>query len=380
MNSSPDNLPSNWDISQLANLLGISVDQLTQQAQEASPQLQSQSDADLTHPPQAASPSIDLLLASLLDAATAAAQTQPQTQLDLSPRQTPLDATTALRPQSQPDPSPQQQTDSCNHAEIVRYKEIGFVPQDVFLQDQFGTTDQFYMPSHVFSKVYAVPGYRMPPRKTLARYIAKAYNFFCNTFPVLHTVSTRIWECNPQLSFSLCVTGAYYEDTGDETDFVDKITEKRPFILRDFDSNQTTEEGRFADLQAFLVYHLLSLALRQTSAQAAVTQSYHGCTIMMARSMKLAETVRNQKQQELNEEEVPFLRNLPPDDSQLDAMWRRWIKRETVKRVAFLVWLVDLECSGRLNYTYPLMKITEMDVDLPFPESRFLPPGCSSPP
>ncbi|KAM0748180.1 hypothetical protein T439DRAFT_328165 [Meredithblackwellia eburnea MCA 4105] len=211
---------------------------------------------------------------------------------------------------------------------------------------------RFFLPSQRFCVGYLYP-WHVPPIQTLSRFAKQAATSFLPAVPVVHPGTLVMSEMPTHTAFALTVTGAAYEKDGEQFSN-EMLVEKRVFLVRGFNKPGNTEDDKFASLQSMLLYQLLGL-FHKDEAQRVLSHTFHGALVMMLRQLALPTKVRQASF-------VPIQPGLCGID--LELAWKHWIKVETWRRVAFIVYLSDLETATNFE-TAPLLPFAELGIDLP---------------
>ncbi|GAA6048694.1 hypothetical protein JCM3770_002025 [Rhodotorula araucariae] len=211
---------------------------------------------------------------------------------------------------------------------------------------------RWFLPEQKFCLGYLFP-WHVPPLPVLSGYARKATERLLPALPVLHGPSAVMNELPTHTVFALTVAGGAYEPEG-QSFSNEMLVEKRVFLVRGFQEKDKSWEDRFASLQSLLLYQLLGLFHRDEQ-QRLLSQSFHSALVYMLRALDLPNRV---KQTEITKPR--------PDLSgpELDRAWKDWIDLETKRRVAFIVFLIDLEHAAATD-TPQLLALSDLDLDLP---------------
>ncbi|GAA5965937.1 hypothetical protein JCM21900_005703 [Sporobolomyces salmonicolor] len=211
---------------------------------------------------------------------------------------------------------------------------------------------RFYVPEQMFCLGYLYP-WHVPPVKTLSSYAKRAAESLLPSVPVVHAPSIVITKMATHTAFALTVAGGAYEPEG-QAFSNEMLVEKRVFLVRGFQQPEKTFDDRFASLQSLLLYQLLGLFHRDEQ-QRLLSQTFHSALIFMLRSLDLPNRIR---QSQLSEPGVELA------GEELEQAWKDWVQIETYRRVAFIVFLTDLEHSIATD-TSQLLLLSDMQLDLP---------------
>ncbi|KAL8293014.1 hypothetical protein RQP46_000708 [Phenoliferia psychrophenolica] len=211
---------------------------------------------------------------------------------------------------------------------------------------------RFFLPTQRFCVGYLYP-WSVPPIKTLSRFAKNAATSFLPSVPVLHPASMVMAEMPTHTAFALTVTGAAYEAEG-ETFSNEMLVEKRVFLVRGFNKPGNTDTDKFSSLQSMLLYQLLGL-FHKDEQQRQLSHTFHAALVMMLRQLDVPSKVR---QASLAPVEIGL------SGDALDAAWKAWIQVETWRRVAFIVYLADLETATHTSAP-PLLPFAELALELP---------------
>ncbi|GAA5896275.1 hypothetical protein JCM5296_002933 [Sporobolomyces johnsonii] len=212
--------------------------------------------------------------------------------------------------------------------------------------------ERFYVPEQMFCLGYLYP-WHVPPVKTLSSYAKRAAESLLPSVPVVHAPSIVITQMATHTAFALTVAGGAYEPEG-QAFSNEMLVEKRVFLVRGFQQPEKTFDDRFASLQSLLLYQLLGLFHRDEQ-QRLLSQTFHSALIFMLRSLDLPNRIRQSQLPEPGAELA---------GEELEQAWKDWVQIETYRRVAFIVFLTDLEHSIATD-TSQLLLLSDMQLDLP---------------
>jgi hypothetical protein len=116
-----------------------------------------------------------------------------------------------------------------------------------------------------------------------------------------------------------------------------------------------------------LLYQLLGMFHRDPQ-QRALAHTFHAALILMMDKLDLPTKV---SQSSLIQPYVGM------DSVALEAAWIEWVKVETWRRVAFIVFLADLEIALALSVS-PLLESSSMTFDLPSPDHLWSAPSSTA--
>ncbi|KAI5479046.1 zinc finger, C2H2-type transcription factor [Pseudohyphozyma bogoriensis] len=217
---------------------------------------------------------------------------------------------------------------------LFNLPEMGVVPDD--------NDSRFFLPSQKFCIGYLYP-WHVPPLKTLSRYAQTASKSFLPSIPVIHPGTMVLSEMPTHTAFALTVAGGSYFPEG-ETFSNEMLVEKRVYLVRSFNKEGSTEEEKFAGLQSMLLY------------QRRLSHTFHGALVQMLKQLDLPTRIA---QTQLMDPRTPGL-----SGEVLEAVWKQWVAIETRRRVAFIVFLADLETATKFDAA-PLYPFSELCIDLP---------------
>ncbi|GEM11000.1 zinc finger, C2H2-type transcription factor [Rhodotorula toruloides] len=214
---------------------------------------------------------------------------------------------------------------------------------------------RFWMPEQKFCLGYLYP-WHVPPLPVLSSYAKKATERLLPAMPIVHAPSVVLNEMEVHTAFALTVAGGAYERDG-QSFSNEMLVEKRVFLVRGFQEKSKTWDQKFASLQSMLLYQLLGLFHRDEQ-QRLLSHSFHSALIYMLRALDLPTRVRETTASPPREE---------MQGEELEKAWRNWVKVETWRRVAFIVFLADLEHAAATK-TNQLLSLSDLDIDLPAAE------------
>ncbi|BGP51752.1 hypothetical protein JCM10450v2_007702 [Rhodotorula kratochvilovae] len=214
---------------------------------------------------------------------------------------------------------------------------------------------RWWLPEQKFCLGYLYP-WHVPPLPVLSGYARKATEQLLAAVPVLHGPSAVMTELPTHTAFALTVAGGAYEPEG-QSFSNEMLVEKRVFLVRGFQEKDKSWEDRFASLQSLLLYQLLGIFHRDEQ-QRLLSHSFHSALVYMFRALDLpnrvTQTALVKPRADMHGEE-------------LEKAWKEWIEVETRRRVAFIVFLIDLEHAAATE-TPQLLALSDLDLDLPASE------------
>ncbi|BGP03475.1 zinc finger, C2H2-type transcription factor [Rhodotorula toruloides] len=214
---------------------------------------------------------------------------------------------------------------------------------------------RFWMPEQKFCLGYLYP-WHVPPLPVLSGYAKKATERLLPAMPIVHAPSVVLNEMEVHTAFALTVAGGAYERDG-QSFSNEMLVEKRVFLVRGFQEKNKTWDQKFASLQSMLLYQLLGLFHRDEQ-QRLLSHSFHSALVYMLRALDLPTKVR---------ETIVLLPGEDMQGEELEKAWRDWVKVETWRRVAFIVFLTDLEHAAATK-TNQLLSLSDLAIDLPAAE------------
>ncbi|KAI5477366.1 zinc finger, C2H2-type transcription factor [Pseudohyphozyma bogoriensis] len=259
--------------------------------------------------------------------------------------------------------------------------EPSFYPQELLKDTQtaFNADDKFFMPKDKYALPYMGP-LSVPTLPTLSSYASTAATSFLPTVPIMHPGTLDMSQMHMMSGMALAVAGSvinsqgegveigtekYYQTDEDGEQLSGKngfgnamLLEKRVHLIRIFNTLFTEFEDKFAALQSMLLYQLLGL-FHKEEQQRKLSRTFHGSMVMMFRDLELTELIREKSEVELN-----IHQGL--EGAELDKVWKQWVEVETWRRVAFTIFLADLETTifGTIP-SQPLLSLSSLSIDLP---------------
>ncbi|GAA6008788.1 uncharacterized protein JCM10292_004671 [Rhodotorula paludigena] len=219
-----------------------------------------------------------------------------------------------------------------------------------------GHGSKFFMPAQRFCIAYLWP-WEIPPLPKLSRYAAQTYSSLLPVLPILHRPTISQMSIDPPLAFALSVVGAGYFASA--RSFFEQMThKKREFSVEALSNIVLHPDERMPATQTLLLYATVGI-FDDSQAEREFTASHHPLLIQM-----------------FLDNEVPPL-DIPEDldlpISDLERVWRDWIRHETYIRIAFLCYLVDMEVGRNAGESKRLLSHSHAALStLPLPSSDLL--------
>lgn len=197
----------------------------------------------------------------------------------------------------------------------------------------------------------------LPPPSKLEQFAVSATERILPRIPLIHEATIDFGELSTHTVYALAVAGGAYDAEEASQSFAGvALCLKRVYLVKSFHSPDNTDEMRFHHLQSMLLYQLVGFYRDEQHRVEAF--SFHRALCQMFWELNLVEKV--QKAEPVVAGDLTGLA--------LDVAWKQWVKTETRRRVAFIVYLLDLEVASHFK-TSPLLSFTELDIDLPASEA-----------
>ncbi|GAA5930189.1 uncharacterized protein JCM15063_004739 [Sporobolomyces koalae] len=217
---------------------------------------------------------------------------------------------------------------------------------------------RFEIPEQMFHMGYSdLFPWHVPPSRVLSQYAKRATESLLPSVPVFHAPSVDVHEMALHGAFALTVAGGAFEDDG-QVFSNEMLVEKRVFLIRGFMNADKNWDDQFASIQSLLLYQLLGFFHRDEQ-QRLLSHQFHSSLIFMLKHTDLPGKIQE------SDSFVPPPKNSSPEV--VERAWKEWVQIETWKRVAFIVFLTDLEHSIATGAPQFVL-LSDMDINLPSSE------------
>ncbi|KAL8286783.1 hypothetical protein RQP46_004311 [Phenoliferia psychrophenolica] len=173
-------------------------------------------------------------------------------------------------------------------------------------------------------------------------------------------------EMTPQVAFALAVAGAGLEDDGREF-HASMVKEKRIFAIHHLHELELSELEMFSVLQSLSIYNFLGL-FHEDPQQRIYSAASHAVLISTYRYHGLPQRVNE------IDWEPPHASASPQD---VEASWREWIRLETLTRITFMVFLLDLTMTNTFG-AVPSVNPSELPIALPSSDALWSAPTSAA--
>ncbi|KAK4702498.1 hypothetical protein P7C70_g3726, partial [Phenoliferia sp. Uapishka_3] len=192
---------------------------------------------------------------------------------------------------------------------------------------------------------------------------AVSYHRLHATFsPMQHRPTMFDTEMTAQVAFALAVAGAGLES--DAGDFHSKmIKEQRIFAIHHLHELDLSDAERFSVLQSLSIYNFLALH-HEDPQQQIYSSASHATLITTYRHHALPSEISR-----IDWTAPP----LSASSYEIEASWREWIRLETLTRITFMVYLLDLTMTNTFG-AIPAVNPSELALDLPSAEALWSAP------
>lgn len=231
------------------------------------------------------------------------------------------------------------------------YPEHLFQPREVH-------DARLHIPNEKFCMGFLYPWKdSMPEVEQMNEYAITATQRLLPNVPVMHEPTLRFTDMSNHAVFALSVAGGAY-DVGNKGEQFSgtMLSLKRVYIVKSFNRPENTDEDRFQHLQSMLLYQLTGFYRNQEHRD--LSHAFHGALVQMSRQLNLVDVIRKAKVPEMH---------AGLSGAELDSAWKAWVALETKRRVAFIVYLLDVELASHYK-TPPVLSFSELDIDLPSAE------------
>ncbi|KAM0750142.1 hypothetical protein T439DRAFT_356791 [Meredithblackwellia eburnea MCA 4105] len=209
-------------------------------------------------------------------------------------------------------------------------------------------------------------GRQIPALPTLSRYASLATSFLLNSLPIIHRPTLFSTEMTPQIAFALAVAGAGLEADG--VAFYDNmVKEKRIFAIHHMHELDLTPEESMSSVQSLAIYHYLGL-FHEDPQQRNYSAAAHATLISVFRYHDFPSHIL------ATQWTAPTLTASPEE---IETSWKKWILLETLTRISFMVYLLDLTMSNTFEAS-PMLATSELPINLPSSEALWNAPTAQA--
>ncbi|CUA75033.1 Transcriptional regulator ADR1 [Candida albicans SC5314] [Rhizoctonia solani] len=215
------------------------------------------------------------------------------------------------------------------------------------------TDDKFYIPPGLFAGCYTIPHWLLPPLTRLSKFAHRTLTDHLVRFPLVHQPTFKLSEAPHWLAFAMCTVGGLnpgetkmkdgmggeytFKDTGAPWDGVQSIvrTEKVDMLVKTFvrHSSKLALCDQVSIVQSLLLYNTPAF-LSDDPSERLIGHLFLGTVVKVIRKSGMFHPTAD------------FASRLTvPADATLDQRWRKWIRHETCRRCAWVVYVLDTIAS-----------------------------------
>ncbi|CAE6425603.1 unnamed protein product [Rhizoctonia solani] len=209
--------------------------------------------------------------------------------------------------------------------------------------------DRFYIPPGLFAGCYTIPHWLLPPLTRLSKFAHRTLTDHLVRFPLVHQSTFKLSEAPHWLAFAMCTVGGLnpgetkmkdgmggeytFKDPGAPWDGVQSIvrTEKVDMLVKTFvrHSAKLALCDQVSIVQSLLLYNTPAF-LSDDPSERVIGHLFLGTVVKVIRKSGMFHPTAD------------FASRLTvPADATLDQRWRKWIRHETCRRCAWVVYVLD---------------------------------------
>lgn len=243
--------------------------------------------------------------------------------------------------------------------------EPSLFPQGLF-EARKGLDPRRHMATDRFAPCYLAPwAESLPSPERLEEFAQTATERVLGRIPIMHEASMDFREMPNHTVYALSVAGGAYEREATSQTFSSvMLCMKRVYLVKSFKNPDNTDKQRFHHVQSMLMYQLVGFY--RDEQHRIESHTFHRALCQMFWELNLVDKV---KKASVKADAEAGTREALTGVA-LEAAWKEWAEVETWRRVAFIVYLLDLEFATHFK-TPPLLAFTELDITLPSAEAMW---------